>query len=132
MSQVITTYLIAKAHDAHREEFYLAGLSYPEWLMGMSFVIGSLYIVSDRKSVLSGVIPLLFWNNLKKWLGLLWILFGLAAAYFGIVTFGIPKILSGKQEDLIFGIIIMLIITPIASIGLIAFGKYSIQGEYNT
>ena len=132
MSQVITTYLIAKAHDAHRGEFYLAGLSYPEWLMGMSFVIGSLYIVSDRKSVLLGVIPLLFWNNLKKWLGLLWILFGLAAAYFGIVTFGIPKILSGKQEDLIFGIIIMLIITPIASIGLIAFGKYSLQGEYNT
>jgi hypothetical protein len=69
---------------------------------------------------------------LRRWLGILWIFLGLAAAYFGIFQLGIPKITSGKQEDLIFGIIVMLIITPIASVGLIVFGKYALEGEYTS
>jgi len=36
-----------------------------------------------------------------------------------------------KQDDLIFGIIIMFFITPVASVGLFLFGKYALAGEYN-
>ena len=51
--------------------------------------------------------------------------------YFGILELGLPKIYSGKQDDLIFGIIMMAIITPIVSGGLFLFGKYAWQGEYD-
>jgi hypothetical protein len=45
-------------------------------------------------------------NQLKRVLGLVWML-AMAAAYF-IFTFGLPKFMSGKQDDLVFGIIILL------------------------
>jgi uncharacterized membrane protein len=69
-------------------------------------------------------------NQLKKTLGIVWMLLGLATAYFGIFILGIPKFTSGKQEDLVFGIIIMLVLTPIITGGLLIFGKYAWDGEY--
>ena len=39
--------------------------------------------------------------------------------------------MSGNQDDLIFGFIMMLIITPVASIGLLMFGRYALQGAYD-
>jgi hypothetical protein len=69
-------------------------------------------------------------NNIKKTLGIVWMLLGLATAYFGIFILGIPKFTSGKQEDLVFGIIIMLVLTPIITGGLLIFGKYAWDGEY--
>jgi uncharacterized membrane protein len=47
-------------------------------------------------------------NQLKRVLGLVWIALAMAAAYFCIFTFGLPKFMSGKQDDLVFGIIILL------------------------
>ncbi|HEX3768176.1 MAG TPA: hypothetical protein VHT72_07345, partial [Puia sp.] len=132
MSQVISTYLISRAFDTHRTDFYLAGLSYPIVIMSISLVIGVLYIKENRRSFFNPGIEFFNWNKLRRWLGILWIFLGLAAAYFGIFQLGIPKITSGKQEDLIFGIIVMLIITPIASVGLIIFGKYALEGEYTS
>jgi uncharacterized membrane protein len=44
-------------------------------------------------------------NQLKRVLGLVWIALAMAAAYFCIFTFGLPKFMSGKQDDLVFGII---------------------------
>jgi hypothetical protein len=46
-------------------------------------------------------------NQLKRVLGLVWIALAMAAAYFCIFTFGLPKFMSGKQDDLVFGIIIL-------------------------
>ena len=69
-------------------------------------------------------------NNIKKSLGIVWMLLGLATAYFGIFNLGIPKFTSGKQEDLVFGIIIMCVLTPIITGGLLIFGKYAWDGEY--
>ncbi|HZZ75260.1 MAG TPA: MFS transporter, partial [Puia sp.] len=132
MSQVISTYLISRAFDTHRTDFYLAGLSYPIVIMSISLVIGVLYIKENRRSFFNPSIEFFNLNKLRRWLGILWIFLGLAAAYFGIFQLGIPKITSGKQEDLIFGIIVMLIITPIASVGLIIFGKYALEGEYTS
>lgn len=68
---------------------------------------------------------------IKKILGILWIILALLAAYFCIVKFGVPKLQTGHQEDIVFGIIIVFILTPIISIGLGLFGYYALTGEYN-
>lgn len=70
-------------------------------------------------------------NGLKKIFGIIWILMALAVGYFGITVLGIPKITSGKQEDLVFGIIILFVLMPIISGGLGIFGYYALTGEYS-
>lgn len=67
---------------------------------------------------------------LKKYLGLLWIALALVVAYFNVAVLGIPKILSGKQEDLVFAIINLGVLTPIVVGGLLVFGYYAWRGEY--
>jgi hypothetical protein len=70
-------------------------------------------------------------NTIRKYLGLVWLAMALVVAYYGLTVLGIPKLLSGKQEDLVFGIIICFILLPVVVGGLLIFGKYSLQGEYN-
>ncbi|OVE61837.1 DUF6814 family protein [Chryseobacterium mucoviscidosis] len=70
-------------------------------------------------------------NGLKKILGVLWIAIALVVGYFGITVMGIPKITSGKQEDLVFGIIILCVLIPIISGGMAIFGYYALIGEYS-
>jgi len=70
-------------------------------------------------------------NQLKRALGMIWIAFAIAAAYFCIFEFGLPKFVSGKQEDLVFGIIILCVLTPLIVIGLGTFGYYALLGEYD-
>jgi hypothetical protein len=67
-------------------------------------------------------------NQLKRVLGLVWI--ALAIAYFCIFTFGLPKFMSGKQDDLVFGIII-LFYTSLIVLGLGTFGYYALMGDYD-
>lgn len=129
MAPVIATYLIEKANLGRAANYYLAGLNYPILLMGVSLVIGLLYLSEKPTAETSWVKRL---NPLKKFMGLLWMLLGLAAAYFGIFELGIPKVSSGNPDDLIFGLIAMLIITPVASSGLFLFGKYAWQGSYSS
>lgn len=68
---------------------------------------------------------------IKKILGILWIILALLTAYFCIVNFGVPKLQTGQQEDLVFGLIIVFILTPIISIGLGVFGYFALRGEYD-
>ena len=70
-------------------------------------------------------------NQLKRALGMIWLAFAVAAAYFCIFEFGLPKFVSGKQEDLVFGIIILFVLTPLIVIGLGTFGYYALMGEYD-
>ena len=70
-------------------------------------------------------------DQLKRALGMVWIALAIAAAYFCIFQFGIPKFTSGKQDDLVFGIIILFILTPLIVIGLGTFGYYALIGEYD-
>jgi len=70
-------------------------------------------------------------KTLKRILGVLWIALAVAAAYFCIFEFGLPKFTSGKQEDLVFGIIILFILTPLIVLGLGIFGLYAVKGEYD-
>ncbi|MCD0468210.1 DUF6814 family protein [Flavobacterium sp. JAS] len=70
-------------------------------------------------------------NTIKQGLGVLWILLAIAATYFCIFEFGLPKLLSDKQDDLVFGIIILFILTPLIVLGLGTFGYFALIGEYN-
>ena len=68
---------------------------------------------------------------LKRMLGIAWIWLAAAAAYFCIVEFGLPKFDTGRQDDLVFGIIILFVLTPLIVIGLGIFGYYALKGEYD-
>ncbi len=70
-------------------------------------------------------------NQLRKILGVVWIALSFAAAYFCIFVFGWPKLTSGKQDDLVFGIVIVFVLTPIIVGGLFTFGRYALMGEYD-
>lgn len=70
-------------------------------------------------------------KSVRKYTGIIWILTGLGAAYFNIVIMGIPKIMTGKQDDLVFGLINIFLLTPIIAGGLIIFGVYALKGEYD-
>lgn len=69
-------------------------------------------------------------NVVKKILGGLTVILGLIIGYYGLTILGLPKLNSGKQDDLVFGIIIVFILLPIVVGGLVRFGTYAIQGEY--
>jgi hypothetical protein len=69
-------------------------------------------------------------NTLKKYSGIVWIVMGIAVGYFNIIIMGIPKFQTGKQDDLVFGIVNMFVLTPIVVGGLIIFGYYALKGEY--
>lgn len=68
---------------------------------------------------------------IKRILGIVWLFLALASAYFCVFVFGLPKFNSGKQEDLVFGIIILFILTPLIVIGMGIFGYYALNGEYS-
>ncbi|MBA2745111.1 MAG: hypothetical protein H0U44_02695 [Flavisolibacter sp.] len=70
-------------------------------------------------------------NAVRKWVGLIWILLAIATAFVGYSVMGLPKLASGKQEDLVFGIIICFILLPIVVGGLLVFGYYAFKNEYD-
>jgi len=70
-------------------------------------------------------------NNLKKILGLLWLLIGPLVIYF-LIHGAISNISSHGEAQInnpVIWIIIITIFTPI-SIGLMIFGWYAFKGEY--
>lgn len=70
-------------------------------------------------------------NKIRRIAGIVWIILGLAGGYYLIVNQAIPKFQSHKTEDVIPAIIYAFILTPIIVGGLLIFGKYAIQGEYD-
>lgn len=70
-------------------------------------------------------------NKVRRILGVVWILLGLAGGYYLIVNQAIPKFYSDKSEDIIPAIIYAFILTPIIVGGLLIFGKYALEGEYD-
>ena len=131
MAFVISTYLIGKAQVAHVPDYYLAGLIYPIVLTSISFIILLLYINEPEKRKFTIFKTNLKLNKLKRLLGIVWIALGFIAIYLGIFELGIPKLKSGIPDDLIFGIIMMVVIAPITAFALITFGKYALNGEYD-
>ncbi|MFM6975473.1 MAG: DUF6814 family protein [Sphingobacteriaceae bacterium] len=70
-------------------------------------------------------------NAIKKYMGIVWLALAGLCAYYGVVDFGLPKLATGKQDDLVFGIIILFVLMPIIVGGLLRFGLYALQGEYD-
>lgn len=70
-------------------------------------------------------------NAIKKIMGIVWLALAGLCGYYGILDFGLPKLSTGKQDDLVFGIIILFILMPIIVGGLVRFGLYALQGEYS-
>ena len=131
MAPYFATYLVEKANEVNKPDYYLAGLNYPVLLMSINLVIGLIYLKENNREHSLRLMPSSSMNQIKKWLGIVWIAMAFMAAWYGIFKMGIPKIMSGNQEDIVFGIIIMLIITPVSALGLFFFGKYALQGEYD-
>jgi nitric oxide reductase large subunit len=69
-------------------------------------------------------------DTIKKMLGIVWIALAFLTAYFCVDIFG-KKLVSGHQEDLVFGIIVFFILLPLVVVGLLIFGYYSLTGEYD-
>jgi hypothetical protein len=69
-------------------------------------------------------------NTIKKYLGIVWIALALVVGYFAVEIFG-GKLSSGKQDDLVFGIILFFILLPMIVTGLSVFGYYAITNEYD-
>ena len=69
--------------------------------------------------------------SLKKYLGIVWISLGLYVGY-DRITDSLAKISSDQLEDRVFGWVVLLVLTPIVVGGLILFGKYALDGEYDS
>lgn len=69
-------------------------------------------------------------NTIKKILGIVWILLSAFFAYYIISHFG-AKLTSPKMDDLIFGIIMFFILTPLIVSGLALFGVFALMGEFD-
>ena len=73
-------------------------------------------------------------NSIKKFSGIIWLALGLYAGFFSITSIGLPKFssgLAGNQSDLVFGIIVLFILTPLIVGSLLTFGYYALNGDYN-
>jgi nitric oxide reductase large subunit len=69
--------------------------------------------------------------TIKRILGVVWIILGLAAGYYLLVSQAIPQFSSGRSEDLVPAIIYTFILMPIITGGLCIFGWYALRGEYD-
>lgn len=70
-------------------------------------------------------------KNIKRALGIVWILIGIVAGYYLVVSQAIPFFLSDKSEDLVPAIIYAFVLAPIIAGGLVIFGWYAFKGEYD-
>ena len=70
-------------------------------------------------------------DSIKKILGIVWLALAAAILFYGLKVFGLPKLASDHQEDVVFGSIIVFILLPIVVGVLGIFGWYSLKGEYS-
>ena len=61
----------------------------------------------------------------------MWMLLGVYVGY-NRITDSLVKIGSDKLEDRVFGWVVLSVLVPIVVGGLILFGKYALDGEYNS
>ncbi len=70
-------------------------------------------------------------NILKKLIGLLAIVIGISAGYYLIINQAVPLWKSGGN-DLVPAIIYTFVLAPIITLGMVIFGKYALQGEFDS
>ncbi len=69
-------------------------------------------------------------NLIKRILGVFWLALAAYTAYFSYNLVQ-PKLEAGGNENMVFAIIVLFILTPLVVIGLGIFGYYAIKGEYD-
>ena len=69
-------------------------------------------------------------NQLKKWLGIVWMLLGPVAIYYLIKTAAAEIAKTPVTNTVIQWAVFVVIFIPIA-IGLVIFGYYAFKGEYD-
>lgn len=69
-------------------------------------------------------------KNLKKILGIIWIILGISASYYLFVNQALPLWKTGGN-DLVPAIIYTFILTPLVCASMVIFGYFSFKGEYN-
>jgi hypothetical protein len=70
-------------------------------------------------------------NNLKKIIGVVCISLGLIAEYFLITTINSGSLFKTAEENKIFALTVIPVSIPIILGGLLLFGFYALQGEYD-
>lgn len=70
-------------------------------------------------------------NKLRRGLGVFWILLGIMAGYYLLISQAIPKFISTQPEDRIPAIIYAFILTPLVVGCFLVFGVYALRGEYD-
>ena len=54
--------------------------------------------------------------------------------YFSVTSLGVPKLqagFDGNTSELVFGLIVTLILTPLIVGAMLVFGYYAVSGEYD-
>ena len=69
-------------------------------------------------------------NNIKRWLGIVWLLLGPVAIYFLIKTAAHEIAKKPVLDTKIQWAVFVIVFIPIA-IGMIIFGYYAFKGEYD-
>ena len=69
-------------------------------------------------------------NNIKRWLGIVWMLLGPVTIFYLIKTAASEIAKKPGIDTKIQWTIFVIIFTPIA-IGIVIFGYYSFKGEYD-
>jgi uncharacterized membrane protein len=71
-------------------------------------------------------------NQVKRYLGVIWIVIGLGAVYYLLKEQAFPKFEKGGAENTIPAIIYTFVLAPLILGALIIFGRYCLNGEYDT
>jgi hypothetical protein len=69
-------------------------------------------------------------NAIRRVFGLVWILLGLAAGYFLVVLQSFTLFEKGGMDNVVPAIIYSFILAPLLTGGMVIFGIYALQNEY--
>ena len=121
----IATFLVTKASaDANITKPYLEGLNYPIAMISVCLIIGLVYM-KDAK-----IKKTIEMNGLKRLLGIVWMVLGLATGLY-LVYFQAMPLWAKGGNDLVPAIIYTFILAPFISIGMSLFGYYALKGEFD-
>ena len=121
----IATFLVTTASaDANITKPYLEGLNYPIAMISVCLIIGLVYM-KDAK-----IKKTIEMNGLKRLLGIVWMVLGLATGLY-LVYFQAMPLWAKGGNDLVPAIIYTFILAPFISIGMSLFGYYALKGEFD-
>ena len=121
----IATFLVTTASaDTNIAKPYLEGLNYPIAMISVCLIIGLVYM-KDAK-----IKKTIEMNGLKRLLGIIWMVLGLATGLY-LVYFQAMPLWAKGGNDLVPAIIYTFILAPFISIGMSLFGYFALKGEFD-